>query len=147
MSWAITESDTTVKLDDTGHGSVTFTVTNTGAVRDRSVVTVSALDGASEQWWRVEEPQRVVAPGASVDYLTELSVPPTTPPATYGLQAVVYSADADPSESSVTSNPVRFTIPKEEGKRRGPPMWLVVLVIVWVTLVIIGIVIAFLAAG
>ena len=145
MSWQIEESDTTVALDPTGHGQVTFTVTNTGTARDRSVLTITPIEGAVEAWYHVEDPQRVVAPGASVPYLTELSVPPTTPTGTYGLQALVYSADADPSESSVTSEPVRFTI-KPPDRRTGPPMWLVVLLIVWVTLVVIGITIAFLTA-
>lgn len=146
MSWEIAESDTTLEVDRTGHAQVTFTVTNAGTVRDRSVLTITPLDGAAEAWYSVEDPQRVVDPGASVAYLTEVSVPPATPAATYGLEAVVYSADADPGESSVTSRPVTFTIVPPGEKKSGPPMWLVIVLVLWVTLVIIGITIAFLVA-
>ena len=67
-TWQIGESTTELTLDGSGRGEVTFTVTNTGAAQDRAVLTVTPLDGAADDWFTVEEPQRAVAPGASVEY-------------------------------------------------------------------------------
>ena len=46
----------------------------------------------------------------------------------------------------MTSKPVTFTIEPPGEKKSGPPMWLVIVLVLWVTLVIIGITIVFLIA-
>lgn len=52
-TWQIGESGTTIALDGTGKGEVTFTVTNAGTAADRAVLSISALDGAAESWFMV----------------------------------------------------------------------------------------------
>ena len=60
-TWQIGESGTTIALDGTGKGEVTFTVTNAGTAPHRAVLTINALDGAAESWFTVPDPQRAVA--------------------------------------------------------------------------------------
>ncbi len=108
--WHIGESGTTVALDDRGRGELTFTVTNVGAAQDRSMLEITPLDGASAAWFVVDEPQRVVGPGASVVYPVEIAVPATVPAGTFGLQAYAYSADTDPATSSVTSKRISVSL-------------------------------------
>ena len=89
----------------------------------------------------MDEPQRAVAPGASVVYLVTVKVPPGTAAGTYGLQGVAYSADTDPSESSVTSKRVGITVPPPPPKKGIP--W-IFLVIAAVLLLIVGLGVFFL---
>jgi PASTA domain len=144
-TWQIGESGTELVLDGDGEGEVTFTVTNAGQAQDRAVLTVTPLDGAAEDWFAVDEPQRAVAPGASVVYPVTVKVPPGTAAGTYGLQGVAYSADTDPSESSVTSKRVGITVPPPPPKK-GIPKW-IFLVIAAVLLLIIGLVVFLLTRG
>lgn len=144
-AWQIGESGTELVLDGDGEGEVTFTVTNAGRAQDRAVLTVTPLDGAAEDWFGVDEPQRAVAPGASVVYPVTVKVPPGTVAGTYGLQGVAYSADTDPSESSVTSKRVGITVPPPPPKK-GIPRW-IFLVIAAVLLLIVGLVVFFLTRG
>lgn len=144
-TWQIGESTTELTLDGSGRGEVTFTVTNTGAAQDRAVLTVTPLDGAADDWFTVEEPQRAVAPGASVVYLVEVDTPDGTATGTFGLQGVAYSADTDPSESSVTSRPVGITVPLPP-PRKGLPRW-VFIAIAAAVLLIVGLVVVFLTRG
>ena len=136
--WQIGESGPSVTLDGRGRGEVTFTVTNVGSAQDRSMLTVTPLDGAAAGWFQVEEPQRLVAPGASVVYPVEIAVPPAVPAGTYGLQAVAYSADTDPSRSSVTSKRISVALTRAARPTR-PPRWLWILIAVVVLLVIVAV--------
>ena len=102
-TWQISESGTEVVLDDQGRGEVTFVVTNTADTQDRSVLTVTPLDGAGESWFAVEQPQRLVPPKETAAYVCKVLVPTGTAAGTYALQAVAYSADRDPGETSTTS--------------------------------------------
>ena len=143
-NWQIGESGTAFPLDDVGRGEVTLTVTNTGPTQDRAVLTVTALDGAAESWFTIEEPQRAVPPGQSVTYLCRAELPPETAAGTYACQFVAYSADRDPSESSATSR--RITVEKSVPAKPTPktPWWifavaaavvlLVIRVIAWIVL-------------
>jgi hypothetical protein len=134
--WQIGESGTSVALDDRGRGEVTFTVTNVGEARDRSMLAITPLEGAVAGWFVVEEPQRVVAPGASVVYPVDITVPPEVPAGTYGLQAVAYSADTDPQASSVTSKRISLALTRP-AVPRGAPRWLWIVVAAVVLLILI----------
>lgn len=134
-SWQIGESGTTVAVDGTGRGEVTFTVTNTGTEQDRSVLTITPLDGAAETWFTVEEPQRAVPPGGSAAYLCRVKVPPGTAAGTYALQAVAYSADRDPGETSAKSKRVALEV-KETGPPPPPPKWLPIAIVAAIVAVI-----------
>ena len=145
-SWQIGESGTSVTLNGEGRGEVTFTVTNGGTAQDRSVLTVTPLDGAAESWFTVDEPQRAVAPGASVVYPVAVAVPPGTAAGTYGLQGVAYSADSDPGESSVTSKRVGITVAPPPPPKKGIPPW-VWIVIAVVVLLVVGVIVFLLTRG
>jgi hypothetical protein len=136
--WHIGESGPSLTLDDRGRGEVTFTVTNVGSAQDRSMLTVTPLDGAAAGWFQVEEPQRLVAPGASALYPVEIAVPPSVPAGTYGLQAVAYSADTDPSQSSVTSKRISVALTRAARPARTP-RWLWVLIAVVLLIVVIAV--------
>ena len=136
--WQIGESGPSVALDGRGRGEVTFTVTNVGSAQDRSMLTVTPLDGAAAGWFQVEEPQRLVAPGASVVYPVEIAVPPAVPAGTYGLQAVAYSADTDPSQSSVTSKRTSGALTRAARPARTP-RWLWVLIAVVLLIVVVAV--------
>lgn len=136
--WQIGESGASVALDDRGRGEVTFTVTNVGEAQDRSMLAITPLDGAAAGWFVVEEPQRVVAPGASVVYPVDITVPPEVPAGTYGLQAVAYSADTDPQASSVTSKRISLALTRAAVPRRAPRwLWLVVAAVVLLILIVV----------
>jgi hypothetical protein len=53
-SWQISESGTSVSLNDKGEGEVTFTVTNNGTAQDRVVLTVTPFDGAADSWFTID---------------------------------------------------------------------------------------------
>ena len=105
-TWQIGESGTELVLDGDGEGEVTFTITNTSELQDRAVLTVTPLDGAADDWFTVDEPQRAVGPGASVVYAVEVKVPPGTAAGSFGMQGepptivedpvVLQTATADP---------------------------------------------------
>jgi hypothetical protein len=136
--WQIGESGTAVTLDDRGRGEVTFTVTNVGEAQDRSMLAITPLDGAVADWFVVEEPQRVVAPGASVVYPVDITVPPEVPAGTYGLQAVANTADTDPQASSVTSKRISLALTRPAVPRRAPRwLWLVVAAVVLLILIVV----------
>jgi hypothetical protein len=144
-TWQIGESGTELVLDGDGEGEVTFTVTNTSEAQDRAVLTITPLDGAADSWFTVEEPQRAVAPGASVVYPVKVKVPAGTAAGSFGMQGVAYSADTDPSESSVTSKRVGITVPPPPPKK-GIPKWIFI-VIAAVVLLILGVVVFLLTRG
>lgn len=134
-NWQIGESGTVVVLDNQGRGEVTFTVTNTSAQQDRAVLTITPLDGAADSWFAVEEPQRVVAPAASAVYHVAVTVPPGTAPSVYACQAIAYSADHDPSESSVSSKRVTIEV-RAAAPRPTPFPWWIFLVIAAFVLIV-----------
>jgi len=144
-TWQIGESGTELVLDGDGEGEVTFTVTNASEAQDRAVLTITPLDGATDSWFTVDEPQRAVGPGASVVYAVKVKVPPGTAAGSFGMQGVAYSADTDPSESSVTSKRVGITVPPPPPKK-GIPKWIYI-VIAAVLLLIIGLIAFFLTRG
>jgi hypothetical protein len=138
-NWQIGESGPAITLDDVGRGEVTLTVTNTGPTQDRAVLTVTALDGAAESWFTIEEPQKAVPPGQSVTYLCKALLPPETAPGVYAVQFIAYSADRDPGENSATSK--RITVEKKVPAKppSGTPWWIFA-VAAAVLLVVVGVI-------
>jgi hypothetical protein len=123
VRWGISESGTTVALDVDRRGEVDFTVTNRGKVADRCILAVEPLGRASDTWFGVGEPRRSVAPGASVVYAVMVSIPPRTAAGTYRFQAVTYSADSDPGETSAKSKRVVITVPALPAPPRRRRWW------------------------
>ncbi len=137
-NWQISESGTSVPLT-AGEGELTFTVTNGGPATDRVVLTITPLDGAVEEWFTVERPQRQVEPGGSAVFEVAVAVPLGTATGTYALQGVAYSADSDPSESSVTSKRITLQVAPSVAPKR-PTRWPYIVAAVIVLLVILVIV-------
>ena len=125
-NWVVTTAAERIALNDAKQGETTFTVTNPGTRADRVVFEPVPGEGADPAWFTVEEPQRRVAPAASVSFLVKARVPDTAPPGTYELQGRVYSADSAPEESSVLSNRVVFEIAAPPApQRRRIPWWII----------------------
>ncbi len=137
-NWQISESGTSVPLT-AGGGEVTFTVTNGGPATDRVVLTITPLDGAVDEWFTVDRPQRQVEPGASAVFEVAVAVPLGTATGTYALQGVAYSADSDPSESSVTSKRITLDVAPSVAPKR-PMRWPYIVAALIVLLVILVIV-------
>lgn len=120
--WVITAAAERVELSGGNHGEMSFTVTNPGPAQDRVVFEVVPGDGADGSWFPpIEEPQRLVAGGASVSYLVKIDVPAGVPAGTYWFQARAYSADTAPEEGSRLSPRVAFEVkPSVKPKK---PWW------------------------
>ena len=137
--WQIGESGTEIPIDDSGEGEVSFTVTNTGPTQARAMLIVEPLDGAAKEWFTVPEPQKAVVSTQSVTYVCKVKVPPGTPPATYALEAIVYSADEVPDDLATKSRRITFVVPPIPVAPNGKPKW-------WL-FVIIGVVVLAVIAG
>lgn len=142
-SWQVSESGATVALDAQGKGTVTVTVTNPGPDQDRAVLSITPLDGAAREWFTVEEPQRAIAGGDSAVYVVQVLVPPDTAEGSYAFQAIAYSAERDPSESSTMGRRVAFEVTPP--KKSSFPWWIVAVVVV--LLLVIGGVVFWLTRG
>jgi hypothetical protein len=121
-AWQISESATSVTLR-AGKGNVTFTITNGGPAADRVVLTARGTDGADDAWFEIDRPQRSVEPAASVLIPVAIAPPAGTPIGSYGLQGIAYSADSDPSETSVTSKRVEVVVPDPLGSDDHDSRW------------------------
>lgn len=117
-TWTITAGAPILILDRGRHAAATFTVTNGGDKPDRAVVDIVADDPATRGWLSLADPQRPVAPGVSVTYQVELTVPADAPPGTHWLVARAYSADTAPEESSTLSDRVTYEVPAAGAPRR-----------------------------
>src|SRR6266508_4625974 len=108
--WVISSIAERVRLTGENRGETSFTVTNPGSAPDRVVFELVAGDGADVSWFSVEEPQRLVEPGASVSYLVKILVPAGAPAGAYSLQGRAYSADTAPEEGSRLSGRLAFEV-------------------------------------
>lgn len=135
--WAVTTVTERVKLDSQRKASTTFTVSNPGPAPDRAVFDVEPGEGAAEDWFTVDSPQRIVQGGASVSYVVETSVPTGTPDGTYSFQARVYSADIPPEENSKLSGRITFDLVNPKPKPKPP--WKLIAIIA-AAVVVLGIV-------
>jgi hypothetical protein len=139
--WVVTAASERIVLDQKRQGETTFTVTNPSGSADRAVFDVVPAEDADSDWFSVEDPQRLVRPGASVAYLMKVAVPAGAPPGSFGVQARVYSVDSAPEESSVLSPRVVLEVPEpapEQPKRF--PWWLVLVAagVAVVLLIVVG---------
>jgi hypothetical protein len=145
-TWQIGESGPALALDPQGRGEVAFTVTNASAAADRAVLKVNPLDGAAVGWFTVTEPVRSVAAGGSVVFPVGVAVPSSVAAGTFALQGVAYSADTDPSETSVTSKRVSLAVGDTAAPpRTGLPWW--VFAVGGAAVLLVGVVFAVLLLG
>jgi hypothetical protein len=141
--WVVTAPAERVELDNQNKGETTFTVTNRGTTPDRVVFEVVPGDGAEGSWFSIDEPQRVVAGGASATFLVRVAVKAGTPEGSPSLQGRAYSADTAPEEGSRLSGRVAFDVRATEKPKRP---WWPYAVAAAVVLVVLGVV-AFLVFG
>jgi hypothetical protein len=135
--WLISSAAERLGLGSGNRGETSFTVTNPGSMRDRVVFELIAGDGADPAWFGVEEPQRLVEPGASVTYVVRVVIPPGAPAGSYTMQARAYSADAAPEEGSRVSGRVAFEV-KATAKQKTP--WWPYAVAAGLVVVVLGVV-------
>lgn len=146
--WVVTAASERIVMDERRMGETTFTVTNPAEVVDRVVFDAVPDEGADESWFSVEEPQRVVRPGASVSYLLKVTVPKDTPPGSYAVQGRVYSADSAPEESSMLSPRVVLEVPPEpEPAARRLPWWVLAAAAAALLLVVVVVMVIVAAGG
>ncbi|HZN76768.1 MAG TPA: hypothetical protein VFC00_34510 [Micromonosporaceae bacterium] len=119
--WVISSAAERVRLAGDNRGETSFTITNPGTVPDRVVFEMVAADGADLSWFNVEEPQRLVGPGASVSYVVKILVPAGAPAGSYSLQGRAYSADSAPEEGSRLSGRVGFDVAASAKPKK--PWW------------------------
>jgi len=122
--WAVTTATERIKLDSHRKNSTQFTVTNPGQAADRAVFDVLPGEGTAEDWFSVEQPQRLVKGGDSVSYIVETTVPEGVADGTYAYQALVYSANVPPEENSRLSGRITFDLVNPKPKKKPP--WLLI---------------------
>src|SRR5262245_55984752 len=120
--WAVTTAAERIKLDSERKNSTLFTVSNPGRAADRVVFDVLPGEGAAEDWFQVEQPQRLVKGGDSVSYIVRTTVPAGVADGTYSYQALVYSADVPPEENSRLSGRITFDLVNPKPPKKPP--WL-----------------------
>lgn len=118
--WAVTTATERIKLDSHRKAGTTFTVSNPGPRPDRVVFDVLPGDGAAEEWFTVDQPQRVVPGNGSVSFVVETAVPVGVPDGTYSYQALVYSVDVPPEENSRLSARITFDVVNPEPPPKLP---------------------------
>ncbi|MGI5240983.1 PASTA domain-containing protein [Dactylosporangium sp. CA-139066] len=147
-NWVVTTAAERIALNDAKQGETTFTVTNPGTRADRVVFEPVPGEGADPGWFTVDEPQRRVAPAASVSFLVKAHVPDTARPGTYELQGRVYSADSAPEESSVLSNRVVFEIAAPPApQQRKIPWWIIAIAAALVLITAVTLTLVFTLGG
>jgi hypothetical protein len=124
--WTISSDADRLKLDPARHGEISFTVANAGDAPERAMFDV-VTDPATQAWYTVAEPQRLIPGGGSVRYTVSTAIPAEAPAGRYQVQGRVYSLDSAPEETSVLSNRVVVEIAGATPlpKRRWPP-WLLI---------------------
>lgn len=144
--WVIDSPAQQVELDEKGVGETTFTVTNFGPSQNRVMFEIVPGDGASEQWFAVPEPQRLVSAAGSVIYQVKIRVPQETAAGSYEFSGRAYSADGPPEENSSTSNRVKMDVKgAAKPKRKLNPLLLVAAAAV--VLLVLGVTAFFLFRG
>lgn len=115
-AWEVRGGQDRIRLDASGRGEVTFTVTNPSDEQDRAVFEVVSPE-ADAAWFEVDEPERLVLPGWTAAYQVRIAVPPDAAVDRFHLVGRARSAadDPDTAASWVSSQPVAARTGK-----RGP---------------------------
>jgi hypothetical protein len=138
--WVITAATERVELSGGNTGETTLTVTNPGPAPDRVVFEVVPGDGADPSWFPPpEEPQRVVAGGASEQFKVKIVVPAGAPAGSYWFQGRAYSADTAPEEGSRLSPRMAFDVKASVKPKKPRWPYAVAAGLVLVVLVVVGI--------
>ena len=135
--FAITSSTSTVVLDGSGRGSVTFTVTNTSSDALRMRVRLVAEGATQASWLTVsgEEQRRLEADGTE-QFSVELAVPPGSSSGRHSFRFDAVSVE-NPDDDTVEGPSVAFEIAAAPTKKPFP-WWIAALVGVLAVALAIG---------
>lgn len=126
--FAITAANTTIKLDQAGHGEASFTVSNTTKRPLRGRARAVPLDSANASWLSVAgEAERDFGPDSTHQFTVQIVVPSGTPPGRYTFNIVVASTD-NPDEEYAEGPAVAFESTAAEVKKKPFPWWILVVV-------------------
>jgi hypothetical protein len=134
--WAVTTAAENIKLDSERKNSTQFTVSNPGRAADRAVFDILPGEGADDNWFRVDQPQRLVNGGDSVSYIVVTTVPANASAGAYSYQAMVYSANVPPEENSRLSPRITFDVAAPAPAKKKTP-WLLFGIIAAVLVVLV----------
>lgn len=134
----------TLTLTD-GRATTTASVTNGASVPAR--ITVTALpdeaNPAAASWTTVDRPLREIAAGATDQFTVTFAPPPATPPGTYAVRLLAYSADRPPEEYADLARRVEVVVPPLAAPPAPKRPWWPIAAIV-AALVVVAAVVAFL---
>lgn len=141
-SFTVTSAGQRVRLDSSGAGQASFTVTNTSAqpLKGRMLTRPSAP--ANPEWFSiVGEPDRDFAPNAAQQVVAQLNVPPTAPPGSYSFRLDAVS-QAEPDEDYTEGPSISFDVePPATPTKKRFPWWIIAVAAGIVLLIVIGVVI------
>lgn len=150
-AFAITTTETSIRLDDKRRAEFSCTVTNTSRRRLRARVKIDALESAKEEWFSVATPDdshgatrggtlELDFPADATYQLTvRIEVPPDAVIGKYACRVNAHAED-NPDEDFAEGPVVAFELKKAEEKKKKAFPWWIIPVIVGV-LVIAGVVI------
>lgn len=128
-SFAITTSTPSLKLDGSGKGEVTFTVSNALGRPVRGRASIEPEGGTRAEWLTlVGEAERDFAPDGTHQYSVRVAVPPGTPEAPYAFHLSQVNV-ANPDEEFAVGPSVGFQVarPLVPARKKAFPWWAVAL--------------------
>ncbi|WP_158501505.1 LamG domain-containing protein [Vitiosangium sp. GDMCC 1.1324] len=128
-SFAITTSTPVLRLDGSGKGEVTFTVTNALGRPVRARALLEPEGNARGEWLTlVGEPERDFAPDGTHQYTVRVDIPPGTPEGTYAFRLSSVSVE-NPDEDFAVGPSVGFQVsrPVVPVRPKQFPWWVVAL--------------------
>jgi hypothetical protein len=140
-SFTVTAAGQKVNLDPSGAAQASFTVTNTSPDDRKGRLLARPRDPAKPEWLSVVgEAVRSFAPNAAEQVVTQLNVPPGSPPGSYSFRLDAVAED-DPDEDYTEGPSVGFEVAAAApAPKKKFPWWIFVVIGAVVLLVVIGVV-------
>lgn len=127
--FAITAANTTIQLDATGVGEVSFTVTNSSKRTLRGRARVVAKDSTQEPWLSIAgETERDFPPDATQQFTLRVQIPRGSPAGTYRCAVSVASID-NPDEEYAEGPVVAFEVKPSEIPPKKFPWWIIIVAV------------------
>lgn len=141
----ITATTSDVKLNASGQGEVSFTISNKLGTGVSARATVEPSGNARAEWMSFPNGmERTLSPDGTAVIPVRISVPPGTPPGSYGFGLVVTDV-ANPDEHYDRGPSVAFTVAAVPVPVKKPFPWWIVALAAGVV-VIVGVVVAILSS-
>lgn len=125
--FSITSPDTSVKLDEQGRGSISFTVSNIAGRELEGRARIEPDEPGQSGWYTIEgEPQRTFGADETHQYTVQIDAPSDAPPGRYGLKLEVDSVENPDEDYAVGPQVAVEVTPSEEKATKGAfPWWIV----------------------